>query len=294
MKPAPFSYHDPVTLDEAVALLAEHGDDAAVLAGGQSLVPLLSMRLARPEVVVDPRRVPGLTDVVADGSGVRCGALATSSAVELDPAVGRALPGLVTALGYVGHPQIRNRGTIGGSIAHADPAAELPALLVALDGTVALRSTAGARRVAAADLFVGAFTTTRRSDELLTEVHFPAFAGATTVEEVCRRPGDFALAGAACGLALADDGSVADARIALFGVGDRPVRAHDAEASLVGRPADATGIAEAARLATAGLDPPDDDHAPADYRRAVAAVVVERALRRLAGLAPGSDTGRAP
>jgi aerobic carbon-monoxide dehydrogenase medium subunit len=287
MKPAPFSYHDPASLDEAVALLAEHGDDAAVLAGGQSLVPLLSMRLARPEVVVDPRRVPGLTGVVADGNGVRCGALATASSVELDPAVTRALPGLVTALGYVGHPQIRNRGTIGGSIAHADPAAELPALLAALDGTVTFRSSAGERTVGAAELFVGAFSTTRRSDELLTEVHFPAFAGATTVEEVCRRPGDFALAGVACGLARADDGTVADARIALFGVADRPVRDREAEASLVGGPADGSRIADAARLATAGLEPPDDDHAPADYRRAVAAVVVERALRRLAGL-PGA------
>jgi aerobic carbon-monoxide dehydrogenase medium subunit len=290
MKPAPFSYHDPATLDEALSLLAEHGDDAVVLAGGQSLVPLLSMRLARPEVVVDPRRVPDLATVTATAQGVRCGAMATTARVELDPAVGRAIPGLVEGLGHVGHPQIRNRGTVGGSIAHADPAAELPALLVALDGTVTLRSATTTRTVAAGDLFAGAFTTARRPDELLTEVWFPAFAGATTVEEVCRRPGDFALAGAVCGLALDGDGpgaTVLEARIALFGVADRPVRAHAAEAALAGGPADGPRITAAAHRATADLDPPDDEHAPAAYRRAVAAVVVERALHRLAGL-PGA------
>ncbi len=270
MKPAAFEYRAPDTIAGCLEVLAEVGDDAAVIAGGQSLVPLLNMRLARPLVVVDPRRVASLR--ARPGPG-RLGALVTAAALEDDPVVG-------TAVRHIGHPQIRNRTTIGGSLAHADPAAELPAVLVALEGAVVLASRdGGERRVAAVDLFDGPFQTTRRPDELLVEVDLapPASMGAapglrTTVVEVARRPGDFALVGAF--VARSADGGC---RIALFGVGSRPVRAAAAEAAVVaGAPP-----GEAAALVAESLEPASDVHASAAYRRHVAGVVVCRALEAL-------------
>ena len=162
MKPAPFTYHDPPSLDGVLAALAEHGDDAAVISGGQSLLPLMNLRLARPEVVIDPRRVPGLRGISVTDDAVVVGAMTTASELLEDPAVGLALPGLTEAVACIGHSQIRNRTTIGGSLAHADPAAELPAVLAGVEGDVLLTSTSGERRVPAAELFDGPFSTTRR------------------------------------------------------------------------------------------------------------------------------------
>jgi carbon-monoxide dehydrogenase medium subunit len=280
MKPPPFDYYDPATLDDALDLLAELRERAVVLAGGQSLIPLLNLRLAAPEAVVDIRNV-GLDTLVTGDEGARLGARARAADVELDPGVGEAVPSLVEALREVGHPQIRNRTTIGGNVAHADPASELPAVLVALQGTITVRSAARGARVVPADAFFdGPFTTTREPDELVTEVWFPRFDGRSTFIEVARRPGDFALVGACVALSLAD-GVARDVRIGLAGVSGRAIRAHEAEAGLVGREVTAAAVAEAARTTSRSFQPRSDVHASSRYRAALAGVVVERGLNRL-------------
>ena len=271
MKPAPFDYYDPDSVEEVLDLLAEHGDDAAVLAGGQSLVPLLNLRLARPAVVIDLRRLPVDAPVLDDGA-VRVGATVTVTGLLSAPELEVLGPGVGEALHAIGHPQIRNRGTVGGSLAHADPAAELPAVLLALDGTVTLRSRSGQREVAAAQLFEGHFSTSRRPDELLISVTFPRFDGPSTTVEVARRPGDFALVGV---FVARRDG---ETRIGAFGVGDRPVRLAAAEEA-AGAGAAPRDVAEIVRGA---LDPRDDIHASGAYRRHVAGTLVARALERLA------------
>jgi carbon-monoxide dehydrogenase medium subunit len=271
MKPAPFDYHDPESVEEVVDLLAERGDDAVVLAGGQSLVPLLNLRLARPAVVVDLRRLSREAPTI-DGDVVRVGATVTITDLLASPAVGLLGAGVAEALQAIGHPQIRNRGTIGGSLAHADPAAELPAVLVALDGAVTLRSRSGVRQVGAAEFFDGPFSTTRRPDELLTSVTLPISDGKSTTMEVTRRPGDFALVGT---FVAASPGRV---RIAAFGVADRPVRLPDAEAAAAaGAPPN-----EVAAIVREVVDVRDDVHATAAYRRHVTGTLVARSLERLA------------
>lgn len=277
MKPAPFTYLDPPDLDGVLHALAEHGDDAAVISGGQSLLPLMNLRLARPEVLVDPRRVDGLRGVTVTDDAVVVGALTTATELLESPAVAAALPGLSQAVACVGHLQIRNRGTIGGSVAHADPSAELPAVLLGCDGEVVLRSSRGTRTVAAADLFDGPFSTTREPDELLTEVRFPVPPGRSGWDEVARRPGDFALAGLFAAVDLAD-GVVRDARLAFSGLGDRPLRAVAAEQVLLGRPLDATAVDDCADAVVAELAPPDDVHATGAHRAALAAALVRRLL----------------
>jgi aerobic carbon-monoxide dehydrogenase medium subunit len=280
VKPPPFEYHAVSSVDEAVALLAEHGEEAKVLAGGQSLVPLLALRLARPAHLIDINGVDALTSL-ANGDGLNVGSLVRQRVAERSDRVAAANPLLVRALGLIGHTAIRNRGTIGGSIAHADPAAELPTVLVALDGEVEARSTRGVRSIPAADFFQGFLTTSLEPDELLTAVRFPAWAAGTgwSFQEFSRRSGDFAIAGVAAALRLDRNGMVADARIALSGVGPTPVRASKAEAALAGQqPSDATWAA-AAEDATAGLDPPSDIHGSAAYRRHLAAAMTRRALR---------------
>jgi carbon-monoxide dehydrogenase medium subunit len=271
VKPAPFDYHDPDTVEEVLDLLAEHGDDAVVLAGGQSLVPLLNLRLARPSIVVDLRRLP-VEHAVLDDGVVRVGATVTLTALLAARDVGLLGTGLAEALRAIGHPQIRNRGTVGGSLAHADPAAELPAVLLGLDGTVTLRSRSGQREVAAAQLFDGPYSTIRASDELLVSVCFPIFDGASTTIEVARRPGDFALVGVF--VARREH----EARIAAFGVGDRPVRLTAVEEAVAG----GAGSADAVELTRRAIAPGDDIHASGAYRRDVAGTLVARALRRLA------------
>ncbi|MET0628971.1 MAG: xanthine dehydrogenase family protein subunit M [Acidimicrobiia bacterium] len=277
MKPAAFELHAPESIDDVVALLTEHGDEVKVLAGGQSLVPMLALRLTRFEHLVDVNRVPALAGVEARDGQLRIGATTRHRTVEQSTDVVSAVPLLARATANVGHFQIRNRGTLGGAVAHADPAAEQPAVAVALDAVIEIAAQGSTRDVAAADFFKGTWTTALEPEELLTAVRFPVWSGrcGSAVEEVARRAGDFALVGAVCAIALGDDG-VERAAIALFGVGDTPVRASEAEAVLT----QGGDAAEAAARAVDVIEPIDDLHASAAYRRTVAGVVVRRAIER--------------
>ena len=280
MKLPPVDYEAPKTVSEAVGLLAEYQDDASVLAGGQSLIPLLALRLARPAVLIDINGLAELSGVSAANGWVAIGAMTREYVAEESGTVASAVPLLAAALPLIGHEAIRSRGTIGGSLAHADPAAELPAVARALDAEFVVRSQAGERVIAAADWFEGYLTTSRRADELLVEVRFPAAAPGTgtSFQEVARRHGDFAVAGLAASLTLSG-GAISDARLAFAGLSDMPVRAAGAEDLLDGERPSAELFEEAARRATEDLDPPADLHGSSDYRKKVAAALVRRGLR---------------
>ncbi len=281
MKPAPFEYHAPESVADVVGLLAAHGDDAKPLAGGQSLVPMLSLRLARFEHLIDLNRVTELTTVERRDGAVVVGAMTRQAALER-PGPTRDVPLLGQAAPLIGHFQIRNRGTVGGSVAHADPASELPAVTLALDAELHVATPSGPRAVPAAEFFVGNWTTALEPEELLTAISFPVWEGrgGSAVEEVARRHGDFALTGTACAVGLDAGDSIERCAIALFGMGSTPVRAPAAEGALVGRAGDDAELSEAAQLAVQDLDPPDDVHASARYRRSVGAHVVRRGLTR--------------
>lgn len=281
MKPAPFDYHAPTTLDDAVGLLREHGDDAKVLAGGQSLVPILAMRLARFDALVDLGRVDALRGIQRSNGDVSVGAMTTQATIERDPTIAAHVPLLAKAARLIGHFQIRNRGTVGGSIAHADPAAELPAVTLALDAALDVAGPEGMRTVPAADFFVSTFMTALEPADVLTAIRFPVWGAGSgfAVEEVARRYGDFALAGVACAVQV-ERGNVGRVAIAMFGMGSTPVRAATAEAAAVGTPVDALDVDELGRVAVQDLDPPSDIHASRAYRHKVGAVLVGRALRR--------------
>ena len=282
MKPAKFDYYDPATVDEAAALLREYGDDAKVLAGGQSLMPLLNMRLARPKVVVDVNRIAGGASVQAWGDGVSVGLTTRQRALQRDALISRRVPVLGEAASYIGHPQIRSRGTICGSLAHADPAAELPAMAVVLDAELVAAGPSGRRSIPAEQFFVHYLTTSLRPTELLVEARFPAPpAGmAWSVMEVSRRHGDFALVGVVAGL-IFDRGRnvISDARLAYFGVHPTPRRARDAEKALIGQKPGDDAYRAAGELAAGGLDPDTDIHATVEYRKSVSAALTVRALR---------------
>lgn len=277
MKPPPFDYAAPERAKEAVELLAGDGETKA-LAGGQSLVPLLSMRLAFPDLLVDLRRIEALRGISDAGDRLVVGAMVSQRGAETSAQVGSRCPLLASALRHVAHPQIRTRGTVGGSIAHADPAGELPAVAVALDAEVRALGPGGERRVPAAELYRGMLTTSLADDELVTAVEFPAAppgSGSACVE-VARRSGDYAICGAVAQVTAAD-GVVTEARLALFGIADRPLRASAAEAALAGAPlTEATDLA--AGTATDGVAVSGDADVPVDYRRHVAAVVAGRAI----------------
>jgi carbon-monoxide dehydrogenase medium subunit len=283
MKLPPVEYEAPTTVAEAIDLLAEHGDEASVLAGGQSLIPLLALRLARPEVLIDINRVDELSGVSAADGHVTIGAMTREYVAEESGTVADTLPLLAAALPLIGHEAIRSRGTIGGSLAHADPAAELPAVARALDAEFVVRGPSGTRVIPAAQWFDGYLTTSRRPDELLAEVRFPAAGPGTGVsfEEVARRHGDFAIVGLATSLVFSG-GAISEARLAFAGVSDVPVRAAAAEDLLAGERPSAELFDEAARRATEELDPPADLHGSSDYRKTVAAAVVRRGLRAAA------------
>lgn len=283
MKPAPFDYVRADSLNHAVSELAERGEEAAILAGGQSLIALMNLRLATPQVLIDIGRVVELDaiDLASDPARLRIGATVRAARCERDPHVNASLPVLQVALAHVGHPQIRSRTTIGGNIAHADPASELPAVLLGLGGSVELTCTAGVRTVAAADFFQGTWTTARRPDELLTSIDFPIEAGLQAgFVEVGRRPGDFALAGAFVGVRTEGDAGeqITECRISLCGIADRPLRLAGVEDQLTGRSVSEV-LAAVADAVRSTVDPNDGADCSAAYRRYLAGTVAERALR---------------
>jgi carbon-monoxide dehydrogenase medium subunit len=279
MKPAAFEYVAPRSLEEAVDALSNGGADAKLLAGGQSLIPLLNFRLARPSLLVDLNRVADLAYVGQRDGGVAIGAMTRQVSIERNTALANQQPLLVEAIKWVGHTAIRSRGTIGGSLAHADPAAELPAVAVCLDAQLSIVGPNGRRTVDAHDFFLGYLTTVLEPDEILEEAWLPPLAPKTGQAwlEFARRHGDFALAGVAVSLSL-DDEVVSDARIVLTGVGGMPVRAREAETLLVGGtvPERASAAGDAVRTS---IDPDADIHATKEYRAHLAGVLTERAIR---------------
>ncbi|MBO0691323.1 MAG: xanthine dehydrogenase family protein subunit M, partial [Acidimicrobiaceae bacterium] len=279
MKPPPFEYRAPESLDEALAVIEELGEDARPLAGGQSLIPLLSFRLARPTALVDLAGVPELQSIRIEDGRLVIGAMVRERVAERDGKVRESAPLLAHALPLIGHPAIRSRGTIGGSLAHSDPAAELPAAAVALDAELMARSrTRGERTISAADFFTGFFSTALLPDELLTEIRIapPAPGMGCAFEEVARRHGDFAMVGAAA-MVRVEGERITEARIVLTGVSDVPLRAFDAEATLTAAPPTDEVLAEAAAQTADSLSPPTDIHGSSAYRRHVAGVLVRRA-----------------
>ena len=280
MKAASFEYHAPETAGEALSLLAEFGDEAKVLAGGQSLVPVLALRLARFEHLVDLNRIPALRYVQAANGVTRVGAMTTHAAIGRSAEIRRLVPLLAEATPHIGHFQIRNRGTIGGSLSHADPGAEYPAVALALDAGIVLASARGTRTVAAAEFFTGTFTTTAEPDEVLTEIRFTGRPHGCAVLELARRHGDFALAGVACAVELDAAERVESLRLALFGVASTPVRAAAAEQAARGAAASDLDPEEVGAAALAGVSCVSDLHADANYRERVAAHLASQAVRQ--------------
>jgi carbon-monoxide dehydrogenase medium subunit len=290
VKPASFEYVAPRSLDEALKSLAEYGSAAKILAGGQSLVPLMNMRLASPAVLVDINEVSGLDRLSTWDGGVSIGALVRQSTLERADLIRQRLPLLTEAAALIGHPAIRNRGTVGGSLAHADPAAELPAALLALEAQVVATGPRGERSLAADAFFTGYLTTALAPDELVTEVRVPGVPPGTgsAFLEMARRSGDFAVCGAAALVTLNASGRIDRVRLALCGVGGGPLRARAVEQALVGELPDRAAIANAAQRVTAEIfDPPSDIHGSAAYRRKLAVVMTRRAVELAAQRAGG-------
>jgi len=281
MKPPKFDYHAPPTVDEAIALLTRYGGEAKLLAGGQSLVPLLNFRLSRPAALVDLNRIQGLAYIREVDGHVRLGAMTRQRTIEFSPVVRRRLPLLAEATAFVGHLPIRTRGTIGGSLAHADPAAEYPATLTALGGEVVVRGPSGERTVQADDLFQSYLATALAADEILVEVRFPAIPDGAgfAFEEFSRRHGDFAIVGIAA-MVTGQGASCTSARLATAGTGPFPARLRGAEEILERDGLTEAAIEAAADRAATLVDPPSDIHASAAYRRNLTRVLTGRALRR--------------
>lgn len=288
MKPAPFRYADPGTLDEALAVLSDEGEGAKVLAGGQSLLPLLSMRLAAPATLVDINRVPGLDTVEATGDGVTVGALVRHNALLKDGAAARVQPLLARATANVAHPAIRNRGTTVGSIAHADPSGEMTSVLALTDGSVTVATPGGVETIGWHDLFVGPLETSIHGPAVVTSAFFPALPArsGTAFAEVARRKGDYAVCGGGVVVTLSPDGTVERVRAAYISVGLTP-EVHDLTDAVVGQPAGSADWAAAGALARTLVDPDTDIHASADYRRLLVGVLTERTLAEAAAEALG-------
>lgn len=285
MKAPHFVYLCPRTIEEAIEMAQRHADDGRLLAGGQTLVPMLNFRLTSPAVLIDLNRIEGLSGTRRNSDGdTSIRAVTRYRTLERSQDIRLACPLLAAALPHIAHAQIRNRGTIGGSLSHADPAAELPAVTLACDATFVASGVKGERTIPARAFFRGVFTTDLEPGEILTEIRFPAWPASRRFGfyEVARRHGDFALAGAAVWID-GDDTICTAARIVLFGVGDRPVRVTEAEQQLVGHAATPARFREAARIASTGLTPDSDIHASAEYRREVGGVVVRRALEMALG-----------
>ncbi len=280
MKLPPFEYACPTTLAEAVALLASQNGEAKAIAGGQSLVPMLAFRIAAPTLLVDLRKL-GLNRIAIAPDGVRLGAMVRWRDIEDDARLATAHPLLQAAVAHVAHYQVRNRGTVGGSLAHADPAAEMPGIAVTCEAEIAVKGASGERTIRAADFFLGPLMTALASDEIIVEVRLPAWPARRRwgFQEFARRRGDFAMAAAAVFYDEDESGKAANAHVGIVGVGDTPQRLPAAEAALNGRAVDAATIAEAEKAAAGSVDPQDDIHASAAYRRALAGTMVERALK---------------
>jgi CO/xanthine dehydrogenase FAD-binding subunit len=280
VKPPSFRYLAPQSVDETLGLLEKHGDDAKLLAGGQSLVPMMNLRLAQPAVLIDLNRLADLGGVQAWDGGLSIGALARQSALERADLVRERLPILAETARLVGHPAIRHRGTVGGSIAHADPAAELPAAMLALEASFVARSASGERTIPAAEFFAGYFSTALEPNELLTEIRVPGLPAGTGAAflELSRRSGDFAVCGALALVTLSSTGTCDRVRLALCGVGPGPVRPRAVEDALQGQQPTAEALAAAAQQASSEVDPPSDIHGSAAYRRKMAVVMTRRAL----------------
>ena len=281
MKLPPFEYACPSDLSEAVALLAARNGDAKLLAGGQSLVPMLAFRLAAPALLVDLRKLPGLRKIDVSRNGVVLGSMVRWCDILADARLRTGHPLLLAAVAHVAHYQIRNRGTIGGSIAHADPAAEIPGIALACEAEIATVGTAGPRLIKAADFFIGPLMTLLEPDEIIVEIRFPAWPAQRRwgFQEFARRRGDFAMAAAAVWFDQDEGGRARNAHVGAIGVGDRPQRLPEAEAALNGCMIDDAVIAQAEAAACAAVDPQTDIQASAAYRRALLGTMVERALK---------------
>jgi carbon-monoxide dehydrogenase medium subunit len=279
MKLPPFEYACPATLDEAVALLASHDGEAKALAGGQSLMPMMAFRMARPTLLVDLRKLKDLRQIRIGADGVRLGALARWRDILDDKRLDAAHPLLKDAVSHVAHYQIRNRGTVGGSIAHADPAAEMPGICQTCDAVITAVGKGGTRTIKAGDFFQGALTTALEPDEIVTEIHLPAWPAARRwgFQEFARRRGDFAMSGVALFYDL-DGGKAANAHIGVIGVGDKQRRLPKAEAALNGEAVDEPLAVKVGEAASGDVEPQDDIHASAAYRRSLTGTLTERAL----------------
>ena len=284
MKSAPFTYAAPSTIDEAITLLAEHGDTVKLLAGGQSLMPMMNLRLARPQYIVDLNRIPALDYVTERDGALAVGALTRQRSLERSPTVRQDYPLLYEATTLIGHIAIRNRGTVGGSIAHADPAAELPAVLLAHGGSVQVKGPRGTRQIAAIDLFRAYLTTALEPDEILTEVCFPRYPAGTgwCFMEESRRHGDFAMVGVAVLLTLDTARQCTHVAVVLCGVGGVPHEVAAAPALLLGHTVDDARLHDIAQTAASEIEPESDLHASTEFRRHLSAVLTQRALRKAA------------
>lgn len=279
MKPAPFDYYAPASIAEACQLLSEAGGGATILAGGQTLMPLLALRMSQPFILIDITRIAALKGVTRSAGITRIGPILKQNDAIDDATLAQAQPLIVTATRHVGHHQTRNRGTIGGSIALGEPAAELPATAVALGASLELQSTRGSRRIAAEEFYFGPYATAMEPDELLTGIHVPEWPANTVwlFREIAQRPGDFALVGLTGALTV-QDGKISNAGIAWFGMGPTPVKAKQVEAALIGQSIDALDVRALADLAIADTAPFDDHHATSEYRRTVGRRVFADAL----------------
>jgi CO/xanthine dehydrogenase FAD-binding subunit len=280
MKPAPFKYIAASSLDQALCLKAEYGDEARFLAGGQSLIPAMNFRLARPAVLIDINPLSELAGIRSDGETIKVGAVTRYRALERDASFLKSCPLFADALPHIAHPQIRNRGTIGGNLSHADPASELPAVATAMQARMKIKSKQGERELSASEFFVDLLTTCLEPEEMLVEIAFPAAKprSGSCFMEVARRRGDFALAGVAAIVSLDQDGQCTDVRLALCGVGETPVDVSDAAASLIGQRCTDAAIEAVATEVQGAIAPSGNVHASADYQRHIAGVLTRRAL----------------
>ena len=281
MKLPPLEYACPTTLSEAVSLLASRGGDAKAIAGGQSLMPMLAFRVVAPTLLVDLRKLAELREIKVSGDGVRLGAMVRWRDIEDDQRLATAHPLLKAAVEHVAHYQIRNRGTVGGSLAHADPAAEMPGIAVTCDADIAVTGSSGSRVIPAKDFFLGALTTALEPDEIITEIKLPAWPAGRRwgFREFARRRGDFAMAAAALFYDRDAGGKAANAHVGIIGLGDRPRRLTEVEGVINGSTIDEATIARAAEVTSATVDAQEDIHASAAYRRSLAGTMVERALQ---------------